>query len=107
MTTALPEMLPCDPDALRAMILAERAGKRLLIEERDRLAVERDAIVLERDELTAANEKLHHLIAQLRRAHFGRKSERLSEDQLILALVQPAGSSNPHGIGLTRPAVCR
>jgi transposase len=86
MITALPGMLPCDPDALRAMILAERAGKQLLIEERDRLAVERDAIVLERDELTAANEKLHHLIAQLRRAQFGRKSERLSEDQLILAL---------------------
>ena len=86
MITALPELLPCDPGALRAMILAERAGKQLLIEERDRLAAERDAIVLERDELNAANEKLHHLIAQLRRAQFGRKSERLSEDQLNLAL---------------------
>ena len=79
MTAALPGMLPCDPDALRAMILAERAGTQLLIEERDRLAAERD-------ELTVANEKLHHMIAVLRRARFGRKSERLSEDQLILVL---------------------
>ena len=79
MTTASPDMLPSDPDALRAMVLAERAGTQRLIKERDGLAVERD-------ELNAANEKLHHIIAQLRRAHFGRKSERLSEDQLNLAL---------------------
>lgn len=44
MTAALPGMLPCDPDALRAMILAERAGTQLLIEERDRLAAERDEL---------------------------------------------------------------
>jgi transposase len=79
MTAALPDMLPSDPDALRAMVLAERAGRQRLIKERDGLAAERD-------ELNAANEKLHHIIAQLRRAHFGRKSERLSEDQLNLAL---------------------
>ncbi len=79
MSTASPEMLPCDPDALRAMVLAGLAEKQVLIKERDELAAERD-------ELTAANEKLHHLIAQLRRAHFGRKSERLNEDQLNLAL---------------------
>jgi transposase len=72
MTAALPDTLPSDPDALRAMVLAERAEKQILIEERD--------------ELNAANEKLHHIISVLRRARFGRKSERLSEDQLILAL---------------------
>ena len=72
MTIALPDMLPSDPDALRAIILAERAEKQRLIEERD--------------ELNAANEKLHHMIAVLRRARFGRKSERLSEDQLSLVL---------------------
>ena len=57
MITALPEMLPSDPDALRAMVLAERAEKRRLIKERDGLAAERD-------ELNAANEKLHHIIAR-------------------------------------------
>ncbi|HET7384161.1 MAG TPA: IS66 family transposase [Pseudolabrys sp.] len=72
MIAASPDALPNDVDALHALVLAERAEKRLLIEERD--------------ELNAANEKLHHLIAVLRRARFGRKSERLSEDQLALVL---------------------
>ena len=72
MIAASPDALPNDVDALHALVLAERAEKRLLIEERD--------------ELNAANEKLHHLIAVLRRARFGCKSERLSEDQLALVL---------------------
>jgi hypothetical protein len=72
MIAASPDALPNDVDALRALVLGERAEKRLLIEERD--------------ELYAANEKLHHIIAVLRRARFGRKSERLSEDQLALVL---------------------
>ena len=79
MIAASPDALPNDLDALRAVVLAERAEKRLLIEERD-------AAVAERDQLNAANEKLHHIIAVLRRARFGRKSERLSEDQLDLVL---------------------
>ena len=72
MTAASPDTLPDDLDALRAIILAERAEKQL--------------ILAERDQLTAANDKLHHIIAVLRRARFGRKSERLSEDQLNLVL---------------------
>ncbi len=72
MTTASPDALPDNIDALHAIILAERAEKQLLI--------------AERDQLSAANDKLHHILAVLRRAHFGRKSERLSEDQLNLAL---------------------
>jgi transposase len=79
MIAASPDALPNDVDALCALVLAERAAKRLLMEERDGLAAERDA-------LNAANEKLHHIIAVLRRARFGRKSERLSEDQLALVL---------------------
>ena len=79
MIAALPDALPNDIDALHALVLAERAAKRLLI-------LERDGLAAERDELNAANEKLHHLIAVLRRARFGRKSERLSEDQLALVL---------------------
>ena len=72
MITASPDALPDDLDALRAAVLAERAEKQLLI--------------LERDRLSAANDKLHHIIAVLRRARFGRSSERLSEDQLNLVL---------------------
>jgi transposase len=72
MITASPDALPDDLGALRAMIFAERAEKQLLI--------------AERDQLNAAVDKLHHIIAVLRRARFGRKSERLSEDQLNLAL---------------------
>ncbi len=72
MIAASSDALPNTVDALRALVLSERAEKRLLIEERD--------------ELNAANEKLHHIIAVLRRARFGRKSERLSEDQLALVL---------------------
>ena len=79
MIAASPDALPNDLDALRAVLLAERADKRLLI-------AERDAAVAERDQLSAANDKLHHIIAVLRRARFGRKSERLSEDQLNLVL---------------------
>jgi transposase len=79
MTTASPNALPDDLDALRAVILAERAEKQHII-------AERDGLLAERDQLTAANDKLHHIIAVLRRARFGRKSERLSEDQLNLVL---------------------
>ena len=66
MIAASPDALPNDLDALRAVVLAERADKRLLI-------AERDAAVAERDQLSAANDKLHHIIAVLRRARFGRK----------------------------------
>ena len=72
MIAASPDALPNDLDALRAVLLAERADKRVLI--------------AERDQLSAANDKLHHIIAVLRRARFGRKSERLSEEQLNLVL---------------------
>lgn len=67
-----PDALPDDLGALRAIIAAERAERQLLI--------------IERDQLSAANEKLHHIITVLRRARFGRKSERLSDEQLNLVL---------------------
>jgi transposase len=64
--------LPTDADALRSLVLS-------LISERDTLAAERDAL-LER------NERLHHILLKLNRLQFGRKSERLAEDQLQLGL---------------------
>lgn len=52
------EDLPDDIAALKAMLLAERAQ----------------------------SDRLRHLLAQLRRAHFGRKSEKIGTDQLNLNL---------------------
>ena len=43
-------------------------------------------IIAERDKLAARNERLEAIIAEIRRAHFGRKSERITDDQLSLAL---------------------
>lgn len=63
------DALPNDIDALRALILAERA-----------------AHAAERDKLSARNEKLEQILAEIRRAHLGRKSERIDDEQLALAL---------------------
>jgi len=71
--------LPDDIERLKALVLAERA-------ERRQIAGERDAAVAERDRYAAQNERLSHMLRQLRRNHFGRKSEQLSEDQLNLGL---------------------
>ena len=57
MTLAL-EDLPDDVASLKALLLAERAQ----------------------------SDRLRHLLAQLRRAHFGRKSEKIDADQLNLGL---------------------
>lgn len=67
--TGLSDTLPDEMNALRALILAERA-----------------AHAAERDKLAARNERLEAIIAEIRRAHFGRKSERITDDQLSLAL---------------------
>jgi transposase len=66
------DTLPDDIEALRALLLAERAS--------------RAAIIVERDKLAIRNERLEAIIAEIRRAHFGRKSERITDDQLSLAL---------------------
>jgi len=64
--------LPDDADVLRALLLAERANYA--------------AIVAERDKLIIRNARLEAINAEIRRALFGRKSERITEDQLSLAL---------------------
>ncbi len=66
------ETLPNTIDALRALILAERAAHATIVSERDTLA--------------ARNARLEAIIKEIRRAHFGRKSERITDDQLALAL---------------------
>src|SRR5271166_5498263 len=64
------QSLPEGVEALRALVLT--------------IMSERDAAVTERDTLLAQNDRLRHLLLQLRRMHFGPRSERLTEEQLQL-----------------------
>ena len=61
--------LPDDIERLKAMLITERA-----------------AHAAERSRLVEQNDRLLHTLRQLQRNQFGRKSERLSEDQLNLGL---------------------
>jgi transposase len=66
------DTLPDDIDALRALLMAERENRAVIVAERDKLVVR--------------NARLEAIIAEIRRAYFGRKSERITDDQLSLAL---------------------
>jgi transposase len=59
-------------DALRALVSS--------------LSSERDAAIEECRRVTDENDRLHHLLRQLQRAQFGRRSERLDPDQMQLVL---------------------
>ena len=65
------DQLPTDIAALQAQLTAALA--------------ERDAAVAERDEALSQNDRLRHLLHQLQRMQFGRRSEKLDPDQLALA----------------------
>src|SRR2546425_1532792 len=47
---------------------------------------ERDAAIVERDHALSQIDRLRHLLRQLERAQFGRRSEKLDPEQLLLAL---------------------
>lgn len=64
--------LPTDIEALQALVAMART--------------ERDAAVAERDQALSQNDRLRHLLRQLQRAQFGRRSEKLDREQLLLAL---------------------
>lgn len=64
--------LPDDIERLKALVAAARQ--------------ERDAAIAERDQVIRQNDRLRHTLSQLRRNQFGRKSEKLDEDQLTLGL---------------------
>jgi transposase len=70
--SALADPLPDDIEALRALVRSTIA--------------DRDVAVAECDRLAEQNDRLRHLLNQLRRAQFGRSSEKLDPDQLQLAL---------------------
>jgi transposase len=78
MSIAAPE-LPEDVETLQALLLATRAQLDSAIGERNVLIVERDAAL-------SQNDRLRHLLRQLQRMQFGRRSERLDPDQLHLAM---------------------
>jgi len=73
------EPLPNDVAALRAMLVAAWA-------ERDAERAETARLAAACDQLASQNDRLRHLIRQLQRLQFGRRSEKLDPDQLSLAL---------------------
>src|SRR3954462_7765385 len=73
------EPLPNDVAALHVMLVAAWA-------ERDAERAEKAQLAAECDQLAAQNDRLRHLIRQLQRLQFGRRSEKLDPDQLNLAL---------------------
>ena len=94
--------LPEDPAALRALLLSAWA-------ERDALATRCDGVAAERDALAAQNDRLQHLLLKLKRRQFGRKSERLPEDQLLFAFeeIEAALAANAAEAGKRSPALQR
>src|ERR1700748_2870739 len=74
-----PNTLPDDVAALRALVLMAWA-------ERDAERAENGRLIEERDQLAGQNDRLRHLLRQLQRMQFGRRSEKLDPDQLNLAL---------------------
>lgn len=66
------DALPEDVDALRTLVSA--------------LSSQRDAAVAECRRVSEQNDRLRHLLRQLQRAQFGRRSERLDPDQMQLTL---------------------
>jgi len=92
MTLAL-DTLPDDAASLKALIatlaaerhdLAARCGR--LEQERMGLSQDKAVLAAEVDRLAAQNVRLDHIVMVLRRARFGRSSERLTEEQMNLAL---------------------
>jgi len=64
--------LPTDIETLHGLVAAARA--------------ERDAAFAERDQALLQNDRLRHLLRQLQRTQFGRRSEKLDPEQFALAL---------------------
>jgi transposase len=73
------DRLPTDIDALQALVTAARA-------ERDAAIAKCYAAVAERDDALSQMDRLRHLLRQLQRAQFGRRSEKLDPEQWQLAI---------------------
>jgi transposase len=91
--TDVSDILPDDVDTLRVQLNAVLADHAAIVAERDAAVSERDDAVSERntiraehDQLEARYQRLESILAEIRRAHFGRKSEKIDDNQLALAL---------------------
>jgi transposase len=73
------DQLPTDIDALQELVAAARA-------ERDAAIARCDTAIAERDHALSQMVRLRHLLRQLQRAQFGRRSEKLDPEQLLLAI---------------------
>ena len=73
------EPLPNDVAALHTMLVAAWA-------DRDAERAEKARLAAKCDQLAGQNDRLRHLLRQLQRLQFGRRSEKLDPDQLSLAL---------------------
>jgi transposase len=71
--------LPNDVESLKALLLAAHAASQAA-------EAKSASLTAEVERLTARAERLDHIVSVLRRAQFGRRSERISEDQIELAL---------------------
>ncbi len=71
--------LPTDTETLHALVMTAWT-------QRDAAMTERDTAIGERDRALSQIDRLRHLLRQLSRAQFGRRSEKLDRDQLLLAL---------------------
>jgi transposase len=89
------DQLPTDIDALQALVTAARA--------------ERDAAIAERDHALSQVDRLRNLLRQLQRAQFGRRSEKLDPEQLLLAIedIEQAIAANEAAEDKKDPAVAR
>jgi transposase len=87
------EALPDDIETLRALILVERAERMRIDAQAARLQTEAALLQEEVARLTALTERLDHIIAQLRRLQFGKRSEALDPDQLQLGLEDLEGAA--------------
>ena len=73
------DQFPTDIGALQALLAAAHA-------ERDDAIARCDAAIAERDQALSQIDRLRHLLRQLQRAQFGRRSEKLDPEQLLLAI---------------------
>jgi transposase len=94
MSDIAPE-LPTDIETLQALLVMARA--------------ERDAALAERDHALSQNDRLRHLLRQLQRAQFGRRSEKLDPDQLLLAIedTEQAIAANEAAADKSDPAAAK
>lgn len=82
-----PSALPTTLEAALALLASERAAHAAVIAEREATTTAALASANVRIAgLESANARLEAILAEIRRAHFGRKSERITDDQLALAL---------------------